>query len=152
MVPPCAFTFCQAEETFGKKTPWDSLTKLESVVKRAKDTTRDVPDSRKILFQLQAVTWYCTSSLVLPSELSVSTLVGKNRGNRGLLDIILFKMEILKDWLTVQADACQLSVKCKSALRASMSDFAAFHQSNEDCSWRAPLLPSGSRFAELLEA
>ena len=75
----------------------------------------------------------------------------KSRGNRGLLDIILFKMD-MKDWLTVQMDACQLSAKCKSAIRASMSDFAAFHQSNEDCSWRAPLLPSASKFAELLEA
>jgi hypothetical protein len=146
------FTLCQAEETFGKKTPWDSLTKLESVVKRAKETTRDVPDSRKILFQLQAVTWYCASGTVLPTELSLHTLVGKGRGHRGLLDIILFKMDILKDWLTVQIDACQLSTRCKSTIRTSMSDFAAYQQSNEDCTWRAPLLPSGQKFADLLEA
>ena len=143
----------QAEETFGKKTPWDSLTKLESVVKRAKENRgRDSPDNRKILFQLQAITWYCTSGTCTPSELSLNSLVGKTRGHRGLLDIILFKMDVLQDWLTVKMDACQLSSRCKSTLRQSMSDFAAYQLASQDCTWRAPLAPSGQKFVDLLEA
>ena len=143
----------QAEEHFGKKTPWDSLTKLESVVKRAKGAgARDVPDSRRVLFQLQAITWYCMSGVCHPSEMSISSLVGKARNHRGLLDIILFKMEVLYDWLTVKLDTCQLSSRCKSIVRLSMSDFGAYQLASRDITWRAPLAPSGQKFADLLEA
>jgi hypothetical protein len=147
------FALRQAESTFGKQTPWDSLTKLESVVKRAKETgPRDCPDIRKILFQLQAVTWYCASGLCHPSDMSLHKLVGKSRGYRGLLDIILFKMEVLHDWLTVKIDACRLSTHCTSTIRTCMADFATYHAFSDDCTWRASLLQSGQTFADLLEA
>jgi hypothetical protein len=143
----------QADETFGKKTPWDSLTKLESVVKRARENgSRDAPAARKVLFQLQAVNWYCLSGTCHPTEMSISSLVGKSRCHRGLLDIILFKMDVLHDWLTVKLDACQLSHGCKSRIRASMADFEAYRLASEDCTWRAPLAPSGQKFADIMEA
>jgi hypothetical protein len=87
-----------------------------------------------------------------PSEMSLHNLVGKSRGHRGLLDIILFKMDVLHDWLTDKMDACRLSTRCKSTIRTRMTDFATYHASNDDCTWRAQLLQSGRKFADLLEA
>ena len=79
-------------------------------------------------------------------------LVGKSRGHRGLLDIILFKMDVLHDWLAMKVDACRLSPCCTSTIRTYMADFSTYREFRADCRLRARLLQSGQKFAELLEA
>jgi hypothetical protein len=124
--------------------------KLEALVKKA-TSDRQSPDKDKIRFLLQAVHYYCVSKLVMPSELSLTALQGKTKGSRGLLDLLLFKKDILADWLQHKMESvCRLSSADQIRIRENMSSFAAFLES--DVQWLAPMSPSAKVFVELLEA
>ena len=141
----------QAENTFGKRSCWESVTKLEALMKKATDGGR-APCKEKVLFQLQAVHCYCTSGLNSPSELSVAALAGKGRLGRGLLDVMLFKLELLADWLHNKSDSVGLFAADKLALRKHTASFATFQEAEQDPSWHTPMQKSGRMFAELVEA
>ena len=146
----CHIQPCQAEELFGKKTCWDSVHKLEALVKKA-TSDRGSPDKDKLRFLLQAVHYYCAKKLVAPSELSLTALQGKSKGSRGLLDLLLFKKDILADWLQRHMETtCRLSQTDKNRILENMSNFAAFLEA--DVQWLAPMSPSAKIFVDLLEA
>jgi len=143
----------EAEEAFGKKTCWDNVWKLEAVIKKSNEGRAGGIDKRKILFLLQGVHYYCHVGLNHPSELTLAALVGKNRLAKGLLDILLFKRDILSDWLTVRMDACRLPPDDRQLIQKTMSDFGTFLAATEhDELWVAPLKPSSRAFVDLLEA
>lgn len=67
----------QAEETFGKKTPWDSVHKLGDLVKKS-------------LRETETIDWIlmCVNDLVLnkilrPQDLSGHALTGRGQGGKG---------------------------------------------------------------------
>jgi len=140
----------QAEEKWGKTTCWDSVTKLELLAKRA--SVNGVVQVRKVISMLQGIEFYCDSNFVSSSKLSISELGGKGRLGRGLLDIILFKLDVLDDWLNNKMDTCRLAPNDKARIRKSMEDFPSFVALMNDSSWAAPLNASGKAFAELVEA
>ena len=81
------------------------------------------PMNTHIILQLQAVTWYCMPGMGRPSEVSIVSLVGSAGNHHGLLDIILFTVDVLHDWMVVTMDTCQLSSSCTLIVCKSMSDF-----------------------------
>lgn len=75
----CAL-FCarpEAEETFGKKTPWDSVAKLEGLVKKS------LRDTDTIDWILKCVNDLVLNKVVAGPNLSISHLTGKNQGGKG---------------------------------------------------------------------
>ena len=66
-----------AEEHFGKKTPFDSVYKLEHVVRKSDK------DFSRINWSLSALIDVVLNLGVAPTELSVSNLTGKSKGNKG---------------------------------------------------------------------
>ena len=66
-----------SEEHFGKKTPFDSVYKLEHVVRKS---DKDFSRINLLLITLIDVV---LNLGVTTTELSVTTLTGKNRGNKG---------------------------------------------------------------------
>lgn len=146
----CACVRPQAEEEFGKKTPWDSATKLEWVYKKAKSTdTR-----RRIIWLLSAVSDLVRSKTVAPGELSIAGMSGKLRGGRGMLDLLLFKLDLLDELLVASADKVGLSADSKNKLRAifeSHASYRAHFGDNLDMTWMSTLPQSTKLFIAIVE-
>ena len=140
----------QAEEKWGKMTCWDSVTKLELLLRRA--SLNGVVQLWKVGSMLQGVEYYCDMKFLSSSKLSIVELGGKGRLGRGLLDLILFKLDVLSDWLDVKMDTCRLTPTDKALIRKSMVDFPTFVRMMSDLSWSAPLNASAKAFVDLLEA
>lgn len=64
----------EAEEAFGKKTPWDSVYKLEHLLRK---TLRDVEKTNWILMCINDLV---LNNVVLSTGLSIAALSGKGRG------------------------------------------------------------------------
>lgn len=67
----------QVEEHYGKKTPFDSVYKLEHTVRKSDR------DPSRIAWSLTGIVDCCLNLKVHPQEITVTALTGKGRGNRG---------------------------------------------------------------------
>ena len=110
----CALVPPKAEEEFGKRTPWDSVTKLEWVYKKA---GKSIHTRRRMIWALSAITDLVRCKMVTPGELSIGGLSGAKRGGRGMLDLVLLKLDLLDALLVHQADKVGLSADSKCKLR-----------------------------------
>lgn len=140
----------QAEEEFGKKTPWDSVLKLEWVYKKA---GKELPDvvSRRIAWQLAAINDYVRTLAVSTGELSINGLSGQKRGGgRGMLDLMLFKLDLLDELLINSADYVGLSADVKCQLRSAFSSHESYRNLHK--SWADSLSMSAKTFGSLVEA
>ena len=138
---------------YGKQTCWDSVTKLEHLIKKASGSrSTGTVDREKILFMIRGIHFYCDQNMLSPGKISIYDMAGTTKTPRGLLDILCFKMEVLGNWLTVVIDDCRLSAGDKVLIRKNMSDFATFETSSAEGPWQSLLHPSGRKFAELVEA
>ena len=136
----------EAEEEFGTRTPWDSVTKLEWVHKKAgtSATTR-----RKIVWQLSAINDLVRSKSVTSGELSINGLSGSKRGGRGMLDLMLFKLDLLDEFIINQADKCGLSAGVKCTLRKVFDSHATFRMylgDTSDMTWMSTMPLSAKEF------
>jgi hypothetical protein len=118
----------EAEEEFGKRTPWDSITKLEWT---HKDVVR-----RTTLWRLMAMTNLVRSDLVSP-------------GGRDMLDLVRFKLDLRNEMLINQADQCGLSAEHKFRLWTvfeSHETYADYLDNNTDMPWIPTMPPSVREF------
>lgn len=67
----------QVEEHYGKKTPFDSVYKLEHTVRKSDR------DASRIMWSLIGIVDCCLNQKVLPQEITVTALTGKGKGNKG---------------------------------------------------------------------
>ena len=149
----------QAEETFGKKTPWDSAYKLEHVARKA-GRRPDLATSARTLWLLSCINDLCNNKLVSPGELSVTALTGKGRGGKGLLDLLLFKKDLLEFFLNEKLEGLGLRAGAKSAVRNAMSSVAAYRAAfghkealtPPDLTWFGALPPVAQHLVRLIEA
>jgi hypothetical protein len=72
---------------------------------------------RRIIWQLQAITDIVRWMAVTARELNINGLSGVTRGGRGMLDLVLFNIDLLDELLINQADKCGLSAETTSKLR-----------------------------------
>lgn len=106
-----------------------------------------------MVFMLKAVHYYCDQKALTAGKLSLTDLGGTSKTPRGLLDIIVFKADILESWLSTELDTCRLSSDDARLIRKNMSDFTAYELACADGAWDETLLsPSGKRFANLVKA
>ena len=86
-VPEVRAIVFEAEDRFGVNTPFDSLYKIESIIKRAKsaENIHYVCDYIYSNFQQEQLT-----------TISVRDLTGKGHGGKGLVDLALFKRDLLQ--------------------------------------------------------
>lgn len=84
------------EETLAGRSPFDSVYKMEAIITKAKDIG-------KISWCVAALADMVQDHLCGPGELSVRNLTGKGIGNRGVLDLLLYKKDavefLLKSWV-----------------------------------------------------
>lgn len=83
-----------AERTWGKASPFDSVTKMEAVLIKGGKST----DAHEWL--LASMVWYVKNRFLTTGELSYRNLTGKGFGNRGLMDLWLLKRGLL-DYMCV---------------------------------------------------
>lgn len=143
--------FRQADEEFGRNTPWDSVFKLEWVHKKAANG----PNTReRIIWQLSGINDLVRTRQIVPDELCVNQLSGKGLGGgRGMLDLLLFKLDLLDDFIDNQAGNCGLSSEAKAIVRAivdSHSSYRARIGDNVDMTWMLTVPQSAKAFVELV--
>jgi hypothetical protein len=85
------------EENLTGKSPFDSVYKLEAIVSKGRG-----PDGTRWL--VTGLADLVEDGMATPGELSVRNLTGKSMGNKGVLDVLMYKMElgshIAHRWMT----------------------------------------------------
>jgi hypothetical protein len=135
---------------FGKRTPWDSVTKLDWVHKKA-GTSTDA--RRRIIWQLQAITDMVRWHVVSPGELSINVLSGVQLGGHGMLDLVLFKLDLLDELLINQAGRCGLSVETTSKLLTVFESHESYRThvgGSGDTTWMSTISPSAREFINIV--
>jgi hypothetical protein len=142
--------FRQADEEFGKKAPWDSVIKLEWVHKKAKGTN----PRRRMIWMISGINDLVRTKLVAPGELSINGLSGKGRGGgRGMLDLLLFKLDLLDEFMNNQADKCGLPSDAKTIMRPAVESNSAYRThfgDDVDMTWMLTMPKSAKEFIELV--
>lgn len=83
---PAQALILEAEEKFGKRTPFDSIYKLESIIRKSKHCID------RIMWCLSYIVDACVNQHVRPGEYTLSNLSGKGKKEGfGLLDLYLLK-------------------------------------------------------------
>ena len=135
------------EENAVGKTPFDSVYKLEAIAQKAK-----MPD--KISWCIEYLAWLVTRGQCSPGELSVANLNGKGRGGRGLLDLLLYKRDILEYWLHVFPTVIGIptdDVTMVSTTLRNINKYTDEFLSTSDLSWLGSLSVIIQDFARLCE-
>jgi hypothetical protein len=122
----------EAEEEFGKRTPWDSVTKLEWA------HTNLNAGHWLIVWRLIALTDIARSDLVSPIGLD-------------MLDpsLVLFKFDLLVELINVQAGKCGLSTDKLKVLLAVLESHEAYQDYLDDNTrmpWMLTMPPSVREF------
>ena len=108
----------QADETYGVKGPFDSLYKIE--VLATKVGTRETPAvaTEKLNWMIEYVLDRVLSRTMTASEFSVNGLSGKGcPGNKGLLDLALYKAEVSKHSLYTVLETLPGDARSKELIR-----------------------------------
>ena len=84
----------QAEEVFGKKSPWNEISKLRLVATKARG------DPRRLSSLISLINDVLLSNTCPPSDLSNANLSGTKTNNKGLVNFLLFKLDVLSSFLT----------------------------------------------------
>ena len=108
-----------AEQQFGKSTPFDSVYKLEAICTKGKTT-------EQCLWLVNHMVDVITDGLAQTQEFSHRTLTGKGMGNKGTLDLFLYKLE-MKNYFVEFADTSGFTTHVKSCLH-SILDHATYRE------------------------
>ena len=79
----------ESEEQFNRKSPFDSITKLEAIMSKCKKN----PHSMQ--FVIRHITDTIVNGLSTAGEYALRTMTGKGQNNKGTLDIFLLKRSLL---------------------------------------------------------
>ena len=150
-----------AEEHFGKKTPWDSIYKLDALQRKTKQ------DGNKMAIILASVADAVLMGKVTPAELSIQALTGKHRGNKGLFDYILYLDDVRQHFFR-ELPTFGLTLDEQVFLTKTFADVASYrllmgqaHITNDaklqpegkvDLSWLARLSPLATGLFRVIEA
>lgn len=109
--PECRQVVLEAENEFGKGTPFDSVYKLEAIIQKAKTPSLSA-------WCLEHIIDLVRNKKTTAPEFAVRTMTGRDSGGRGTLDLILYKHQcsvyIAQEFL----EAHPFSGETKHALRA----------------------------------
>jgi len=128
------------------------VTKLEWVHKKAGKT---IHGRRRMIWALSAIGDLVRSRLVTPGELSIGGLSGVKRGGRGMLDLVLLKLDLLDKLLIDQTDKVGLSADSKHKLRAvfeSHASYRAYLGDGTDMTWMSTPPQSAKLMSTIVEA
>jgi hypothetical protein len=157
-VPMLAAIINDTEERLGKQTPWDSVYKLDALARKiGKTTTRTHQD--RAAWCLQSISDLIIDEQVSPGEFSVRNLTGKGIGNRGALDLFLYKRDCLDFLLHTWLPKLPVADPDKLTIRSTLSGFEAYRAQmgytndlTRDLSWLGILSPAGRAALHFIKA
>lgn len=150
-------TVLECEELFQKRTPFDSIYKLEVIARRAIKRA-NVLNEDKAIWVARSLKDMVQNGDYTGAELSVRALSGKGQGGRGLVDLILYKLDIHGFLLHEWVEKLGLSQEAKDQLRCTMASHNTyrskfgFRQEPVDLTWMAHLTPAEKATFRLVEA
>jgi hypothetical protein len=149
-----------ADETLGRKTPFDSIYKLEAVARRAMPKRGSAAVAvDKAYFLVKGLCDYVQNGDYSGAELSVRALSGKGHGGRGLCDLLLYKQDLLRYLLHEWVEKLDLDVDVKVLLRQVMESHSTYRIHfgfrggvPVDMSWLVTMSPAEKSVFRLVEA
>lgn len=155
----CRQLVLEAEEEFGQQSPFNSLYRLEAFTKKA-----GRHDMAMLMWLLQATNDLTRNDHVSPSELSLSALTGRARGNggKGFLDLLIYRRHVRDVVLGRMLDDVLSDSAAKLAIRKALADHASYRMHfggkvaggvtyPKDLSWLGVFRSSAHMFARLAE-
>jgi hypothetical protein len=127
---------------------------LEWVFKKA---GKSIHNRRRMIWSLSAIADLIRWKLVTPGELSIGGLSGARRGGRGMLDLVLLKLDLLDSLIVHQADKVGLSADSKAKLRTVFESHASYRSNlgdgvGVDLTWMSTMPQSAKLFITIVEA
>lgn len=117
-----------AEETFGTRTPWDSLYKVEVLASKVGKVLGPAAKA-KLLWMVDFIHDRVQSGLVERGDLSVRTLSGKGApGNKGVFDLALLKQDLCRHTLGVVLANLPGDEPGKEQMRAHSEGFETYRR------------------------
>jgi hypothetical protein len=113
--PSCREVILWAERQWGKANPFDSITKLEAVVIKAKGSVESAE------WLLSSMIFYVKRGFMTSGELSVRTLTGKGAGNRGVMDMWLLKRGVMHHLSATVLDSMAFTAVSKARASGAFS-------------------------------
>ena len=156
----------KADECFGRKSPWDSIYKMEALLAKC---GKDAAGISKMEWCLAMTNDAVANKLMTSGKLSHQQLTGKHRGgtaSKGFLDLLLFVREVRIYCLGNVLDASTLPQAAKQTLRSVLESPLGYrkatgqpylekgvvvHQKNTDISWMSTLGAAGREFFNFME-
>jgi hypothetical protein len=108
-----------------------------------------------MIWSLSAIADLVRCKLVTPGELSIGGLSGARRGGRGMLDLVLLKLDLLDALLITHADKVGLSADSKNKLRTVFDSHASYRANlgeGVDMTWMSTMPQSAKLFITIVEA
>jgi hypothetical protein len=116
----CRDLILWAERTWGKSSPFDTVMKMEAVVVKAKGSA----DAAEWL--VASMIFYVQRGHMTTGELSVRNLTGKGSGNRGILDMWLFKRSVMLHISGTVLDSLEFTAGTKARASGALSMCSLF--------------------------
>lgn len=105
-------------------------------------------------WQLAAVNDLVRSKAVSSGELSINGLSGSKRGGRGMLDVLILKLDVLDELLANMAPmgwSADVQSRIRSTFNSHQSYRATLGADDADMTWMGVLPVSAQNFVRLIE-
>ena len=152
----------QMEDLHGSASPFNSITKLYAIVKRAKPPTSTMSPDEALLWLFGWVTDLVLSGAFTPEDLTVRVLSGEQAkpSNPGILALAMLKLGVLRHMVEVMMPAANVPADCSRLIESKMSNnveyrknYASFSVDQEvDSAWQGTLPESGRMVLAIIEA
>jgi hypothetical protein len=149
------------ERQYGHSGPFNSVWKLQSIISKARDPPR-------ISWTVEALVDGFRAGTIDLGEMSIRQLSGvKKKKVTGLLDVVLFKKDVLDQWLDHQLRALLVPESVCKVLREKLGNYTAYREfvtryadethatssssTTGDASWKRGWQPSAHLILALVE-
>jgi hypothetical protein len=153
----------QAEEVFGKRSPWNDISKLVLINSKSRS------DNSRMSSLLALINDLLLNTCCQATDLSFQNLKGTKTSNKGLIDCLLFKLDLLSHFFTkVLAGVLLLPPQEVQILVETLSSVSTYRKKTgkptiergvhvlepavKDFSWRIGLSHVGDSAFKFLEA
>ena len=141
-------TILDLEDNLGKRSPFNSIYRLQSIINKAKTLEQRV-------WVIEGIAARIADGTIISTDITQATLTGSSRNEKGLVDLLLIKQEILRwieqSWMVKQSMSQEVCERVRQ-LSEGWPTYTALFGKGKDVSWMGSLSVHGSLLLRLIES
>ena len=141
-------TILDLEDKLGKWSPFNSIYRLQSIINKAKTLEQRV-------WVIEGIAARIADGTIISTDITQATLTGSSRNEKGLVDLLLMKQEILRwieqSWMVKQSMSQEVCERVRQ-LSEGWPTYTALFGKGKDVSWMGSLSVHGSLLLRLIES